>query len=219
MCARILASSAWLSLAVVFFLSPLSASNHYTEKQLEALATRVKNTYWVVAADGRTPSFLSAPSAGAQTFSVDSEASFEITELVGRKTKNPYYKVRFASGKEGYLRIETFIEEFNATILAMDPRAEEKKKLAAAAEEEEARIAWIRARPWSDAVKEAAIRRRPVLGMKTAEIKRVLGEPARVVTLRGRQHVTEEQWIYDNGPTLTFTNGLLTKAKARAKTD
>ena len=76
----------------------------------------------------KPPAFLSAPAPSAATFRPAQNESFEITELAGRAAKDPYYKVKFQSGKVGYIRPEMFFEEFNATILSADPLADEKKR-------------------------------------------------------------------------------------------
>jgi len=196
-------------------VSTLLASSHYTQKQLDALAIRVNKTYWVVAVEGKTSPFLTEPSAKASSFGGEVNESFEITEIVGINAKNPFYKVRFASGKTGYLRPEAFMEEFNLRIVAADPLAEEKKKQAAAEEEEKERIAWIRSQPWSEVVKEAAIKRQSTPGMNVNEVKKVLGQPQRVIKPKLRQRVTEEQWLYGNGSTLIFNNGVLSRIEMK----
>jgi len=217
------ACSALSNGAVIFFLLtafapifPTLASHHYTEKQLEALAIRVGKTYWVAMVNNRTPSFLSAPAANASSFRAPANESFEITDLVGQKAKNPYFKVRFASGKEGYIRPEAFIEEFNMTLLTVDPQAEEKRLTAAAAEEEKKRVEWIRARPWPQDVKDAAIKRRVGPGLTAAEVKHVLGNPARVIRVPG-QRVSEEHWHYADGSVLVFQNRLLSRVEKKER--
>jgi hypothetical protein len=197
--------------------STAGASGHYTEKQLDAFAARVGRTFWVVSVDNRTPSFLSAAAPNAPSFRPQSNESFEITELVGRQARNPYYKVKFSSGKDGYILPEGFQEELNLTILSVDPQADEKKKAAAGAEEDKKRVEWIQAQPWSQAVKEAAIQRRPVAGMNTGEIKKVLGEPTRTTKVRGPQRFAEEHWFYADGSVLIFQNKLLTRIESKEK--
>ena len=191
------------------------ASNHYTDKQLEALAARVGKTFWISGANDKAPSFLTAPSPGAATFRPEENDSFEITELTGQKIKDPYYKVRFESGKVGYIRPETFHEEFNVTILSHDPHADEKKKAEAQAIEEKKRLEWIKSQPWSAAVKAAAIKKQPTPGLNGAEVKRVLGAPTRVSHIRGTTKVAEERWFYADGSVLTFHNGLLSSVEKR----
>src|SRR5712692_10616546 len=210
-----------LAAAAFFFVivapSATAWAANYTDKQLEALAERVGKIYWIVAVDNRTPAFLSTPAPNASTFRARANDSFEITELVGWKARNPYYKVKFDSGKEGYIRPEAFHEEFNLTILTVDPQAGEKKKAARTAEEDKERNKWIQAQPWSPAVKEAAINRQAVPGMNVAEVRKVLGNPTRVSKgmgglsgkVRGQAGPAEEHWFYANGPELVFHSGLL----------
>jgi hypothetical protein len=207
---------AWIILLTV---NAVTASNHYTEKQLDALATRVGKIYWINAPsqNAKSPTFLSAPTANAPSFSADGSDSFEITDLTGRANKDPYYKVKFESGKVGYIRPEVFLEEFNVTILSMDPRADEKKHLEEQASEEKKRIEWINSQPWSRAVKEAAIKKQPIPGLNTAEVKHVLGEPRRVTKLRGLAKVSEEHWFYPDGSVLIFNNGLLSRIEKAQK--
>jgi len=207
-----------ISLLLVVLLccgSAALASNHYTDKQLEALAARVGKTFWISGANDKAPSFLTAPSPGAATFRPEENDSFEITELTGQKIKDPYYKVRFESGKVGYIRPETFHEEFNVTILSHDPHADEKKKAEAQAIEEKKRLEWIKSQPWSAAVKAAAIKKQPTPGLNGAEVKRVLGAPTRVSHIRGTTKVAEERWFYADGSVLTFHNGLLSSVEKR----
>lgn len=195
-----------------------SASHHYTEKQLDALAARVGKTFWIISVNNWTPSFLSAPAPDASSFRAQPKDSFEITELIGRKAKNPYYRVKFGSGKEGYIRPEAFHEEFNVTILTIDPQADEKRKAVQAAEEEKQRLAWIQVQPWTQAVKEAAIKRQAVPGMSIAEVKKVLGNPSRVAKVRGQHKVAkvaEEHWFYPDGSVLVFYNGLLNRVEPK----
>ena len=186
------------------------AASQPTEAQLEALAKRVGTIYWVAVVDNRAPAFFAAPTANAQSFSAGDNESFEIVELTRQKDKDPYYKVKFGSGKEGYIRPEVFVEELNLTILTADPLADEKKKAAAAAEEERKRVKWIQSQPWSAAVKEAAIKRIPVPGLTAAEVKVVMGNPARITKGSGLRGA-EEQWHYADGAVLTFRNRLLNR--------
>ena len=188
------------------------ASSHYTEKQLDALAARVGKTFWLSAPDGQPPAFLNSPAANAATFRPAADDSFVITDLAGRKTKNPYYAVRFESGKVGYIRPDQFHEGLNVTILSSDPRAGEKERAEKEEAEEKSRVEWINSQPWSPAVKEAAIRRQPPSGLKTAEVRRVMGAPLRVTKLRAPvKGLAEEHWFYAGGTVLIFHNGLLTK--------
>ncbi|HXF75738.1 MAG TPA: hypothetical protein VNN13_06565, partial [Methylomirabilota bacterium] len=193
-----------------------SASHHYTDRQLEALAERVGKTFWFNPERGKTPLFSTAPAANAQSYRPSVNESFEITELTGQKTRDPYYKVRFDSGKIGYIRPETFHEELNVTILTVDPLAEKKSSDERAAEEEKKRVEWIQAQPWSPAVKEASIRKQPSLGLTTGEIKKVLGAPTRITKTRSAK-TNDEHWFYLDGTVLTFQNGLLTRVEKRQK--
>ena len=136
-------------LVLLFLNTSAVASNHYTEKQIDALETRVGKVFWILPIDEKVPSFLTSPAADAPAFPAAANESFEITSLVGRKAKNPYYKVRFESGKEGYIHAQAFLEEFNGTIVTIDPLADEKKALAEKNEQEEARLEWIESQPWS----------------------------------------------------------------------
>jgi hypothetical protein len=193
------------------FCTTAAASNHYTEKQLAALADRVGKTFWIQEVNGRTPTFLAAAHAGTATFRARAGDSFEIVELVGRKDRNPYYKARFASGKEGYLRPEVILEELNLTLLTVDPLADQKRKAAKQAEEEKKRVDWINAQPWTAAVKEAALRGEPVPGMNFNEVKKIAGAPSRVTKLQPRGTTPEEHWFYPDGKQLIFQQGLLTR--------
>jgi len=207
-----------ISLVLAVFLccdAGAIASNHYTDKQLEALANRVGKTFWINTGNGKAPSFLTAPSPGATTFYPEENDSFEITELTGQKTKDPYYKVAFQSGKVGFIRPEMFHEAFNVKILSYDPLADEKKRTEDQAIEEKKRLEWIKAQPWSPAVKAAAIKKQPTPGLKTTEVKRVLGAPTRVSKTRGSLKVAEERWFYPDGSVLTFHNGLLSSTEKR----
>jgi len=143
--------------------------------------------------------------------------------MVGWKAKNPYYRVKFESGKEGYIKPETFHEELNLTILTVDPQADAKKKAAQVEEDNKQRVAWIEAQPWSETVKQAAINHRAVPGMNVGEVRRVLGSPARVVKGRSGQGakspsgIAEERWLYANGTELVFHNGLLIRVESKEK--
>jgi len=210
-----LAAAAFLFVIVAPFATAEAAS--YTDKQLEALATRVGQTFWIASVDNRTPTFLSTPAANASSFQAPANESFEITELVGWKARNPYYKVRFESGKEGYIGPDAFHEEFNMTILTVDPQADAKKKAVQAEEDNKQRVAWIQSQTWSEAVKQEAIKGRAVPGMNMGEVKKVLGNPARITKTKTGQNIPEEHWIYANGPELTFHNGLLVRVALKEK--
>lgn len=203
-----------ITLALLVFLLPAGkvlASNHFTDKQLDALAARVGKTFWLNAPEGRLPDFVSAPSAAAPSIRPNINESFVITELTGRSSKNPYYTVRFESGKVAYIRPEMFHEALNLTIVSADPRADEKARAEQRAREEQERVEWIQAQPWSPVVKQAAIKKQPTPGLNTGEVKRVLGEPQRITQLRGPIKVSEEHWFYPDGSVLIFHNGLLSK--------
>jgi hypothetical protein len=205
-----------LALAVLLYCDGAAiASHHYTDKQLEALAARVGKTFWISAPNEKAPSFLTTPRPGATTFRPEENDSFEITELTGQKTKDPYYKVRFQSGQVGYLTPDMFHEEFNAKILSYDPLADEKKKKEEQGAEEKKRLEWIKSQPWSPAVKAAAIRKQPTPGLKTGEVRQVLGAPTRVSKTRGTSKVAEERWFYPDGTILTFHNGLLSSTEKK----
>ena len=204
-------------LALVLFLTAAPglptamASRHYTEKQLDALAARVGTIFWVQESNRRTPVFLSAPSAAAAPLQPGAGASFEIIQLVGRKNKNPYYKVKFDSGTQGYLTPEVFLEELNVTILTVDPLAEEKRQAAEKAEQEKKRVAWINSQPWPAAAKEAALKGQAVPGMNREEVKKIVGPPARVTNVQPRGVKPEEHWFYPDGKELIFYQGLLSR--------
>jgi hypothetical protein len=219
--AKLFAVSCWVHAVLWLFLSgmafPAHASHHYTDKQLDALATRVGKIYWIVAANNQTPTFLSSPAINAASFRPNANDSFEITELVGRNDKNPYYKVKFDSGREGYIHPDVFLEEFNATISAVDPLESEKKKAAEAAAEEKKRIEWIEAQPWPRSVKEAAIKRQVIPGMNGGEVKKVLGNPIRVSKVKAQLNVAEEHWFYSDGSTAIFHNGLFSHIVPKPK--
>jgi hypothetical protein len=210
-----------LSAALLVFLAvtPVCASNHYTDHQLDALAIRVGKTYWIVAVKNQAPVFLSSPTANAASFRPQANESFEITELVGRKDKNPYYKVKFDSGKEAFIQPEIFLEELNLGIASVDPQAIDKKKTAEAAEEEKKRVEWIQAQPWSRAIKEAAIKRQVIGGMNGGEVKKILGNPIRVRKMKAQLNVAEEHWLYADGSTAVFLNGLLNRIEPKRNTE
>jgi len=204
--------AAWLCAFLLFcFSQPAWSSRHYTAKQMDALATRVGQTFWSHPVDGKGPSFATAPAANAKLVRVDTVESFRIEALVGQAAKNPYYKIKRENGQDGYLSPEQFLEAFNLTIVTTDPAAEEKRKNAETAEADKKRVEWIRAQPWSPAVKEAAIKRQPVPGLTNSEIKQVLGAPSRITKVQGPIKVAEEQWLYPDGSLLIFHNGLLSK--------
>jgi hypothetical protein len=193
----------------------IDASHHFTERQMDALATRVGKTFWLKSQDGRVPAFVSAPSATAAGVRPRPNESFVITDLVGRTSKNPYYAVKFESGQEGYILPEAFHEALNLTILSIDPGAIEKEKTAQRELEEKERVEWIQTQPWSPVVKQAAIKRHPTPGLTTSEVKRVMGEPQRVTKLGGPVKLAEEHWFYADGSVLIFHNELLSKIERK----
>jgi hypothetical protein len=201
--------STMLLAAILAVCAAAAPSNRYTERQLSALAERVGHNFWIQAADGRAPVFLSQPDPRAPSFAAQTGESFEITGLLRGKT--PYYKVRFTSGREGYLAPETMLEELNVTILTVDPLLYEKRKAAEQAEEEKKRLQWIEAQPWPAAAKEAARNGNPVPGMNANEVKKVAGAPDRVVKTDSHGTIPEERWIYANGRELVFQRGLLVR--------
>lgn len=192
---------------------PAWPSRHYTAKQMEALAIRVGQTYWSQPVEGKGPSFSAAPVANAKLFRLDAIESFQITSLVGQATKNPYYKIMRENGQEAYISPEQFLEALNLTIVAADPAAEDKRRAAEAAEADKKRVEWIQSQPWSPVIKEAAIKKQPIPGLNTNEIRNVLGAPSRVSKMRGTSKVAEEHWFYPNGSVLIFHNGLLNRVE------
>ncbi|HXV79670.1 MAG TPA: hypothetical protein VEG60_07305 [Candidatus Binatia bacterium] len=194
---------------------PAYGSNHYTDQQLDALAARVGRTYWIVAVKSQTPVFLSSPAATGATFRPQDNESFEITELVGRRDKNPYYKVKFGSGKEAFIAPEAFLEQLNLGIASVDPRAIKKKRAAEAAAEEKKRVAWIEAQPWSRVVKDAAIKRQVIGGMNQTEVRNILGKPIRENRVQTQLNVEEEHWFYADGSTAVFFNGILNRIEPK----
>jgi hypothetical protein len=214
---RIVTSMALLMLLCT--VTPAAASNHYTERQLDALETRVGKKFWISIGDGNLPSFVTSPTSGASIFHPPDNDSFEVTELVGRKARNPYYKIKFESGAEGYIHAQAFHEHFNATILTTDPLVEERKALAEKNQEEKVRLEWIQNQPWSAAVKESAVKRQAVHGMTMDEVKRVVGDPRRVSRIKGPQHSNEEHWFYPDGTLLVFRNGALNRMETTKKTE
>ena len=191
------------------------AYGQYTPRQLEALSERVGKTYWAALADKRKLSVLSAPKANASSFAAPPDEAFEITELVGQKSHDVFYKVKFASGKEGFIHPDSFLEELNVTIWTVDPKADEKRKAAAAAEEDKKRAEWIQSQPWSQAVKNAAMKKQVLSGMSTGEVKKIIGGPTRINKIKGPQNISEEQWFYADGNVLVFQNGLLSRVERK----
>jgi len=204
----------WLfALSLLIFYSPSWPSHHYTAKQMEALASRVGQTFWSQPVDGKGPSFGTTPAANAKLFRVDAVEAFQITALVGQAAKNPYYKIKRENGQEGYISPEQFLESLNLTIVTTDPAADDKRRIAEAEDADKKRIEWIKAQPWSPAIKEAAIKKQPIPGLTTSEIKNVLGAPSRITKVRGPIKAAEEHWFYPNGSVLIFHNNLLSKVE------
>jgi hypothetical protein len=210
----------FVSAAIIFLLFCASYGSaygydQYTTRQLDAFSERIGKTYWANLVDARKLSVLSAPRANAPSFNAPPYEAFEIVELVGQKTGAVFYKIRFESGKEGFISPDSFLEELNLTIVSVDPKADEKRKAAAAAEEEKKRADWIQSQPWPQAVKNAAMKRQVLSGMSTDEVKNVLGSPTRVSKIKGPQNISEEQWFYTNGNVLVFHNGLLSRVEQK----
>jgi hypothetical protein len=204
-----------ISLLACLIYSSAQADGEYTPRQLEALSERVGKTYWVNSVENRKLVVLSAPKANASSFDAPPYEGFEITELVGQKTRDVFYKVKFESGKEGFIGPDTFLEELNLTILSVDPKANDKRKAAAAAEEEKKRAEWIQSQPWSQAMKNAAMNKQVLSGMSTGEVRKILGNPTRISKIKGPQNITEEQWFYASGNVLVFHNGLLSRVERK----
>jgi hypothetical protein len=99
------------------------------------------------------------------------------------------------------------------TLVTQDPDRGQKIRAAKAAQEEEKREARIRAQPWPEHVKEAVLKRQAVLGMNMKEAREALGRPTRVVKLKDTNPLMgqQEQWIYEKGSVLTFTNGAISR--------
>lgn len=202
------------ALSALFYLATGFASSRFTEKQLEAFRQYLGKTYWVATEEGKKALFFSAPSPAAASFLPEEKESFQVTEMVEGSTQRPYYyKAKFASGREGYIAVDSFLEGLNAILVTVDPDRGQKIKSAKAAEEEARREARIRAQPWPEHVKEAVLKRRAVLGMNRRETQEALGKPTRIVKVRIPNPLlgSQEQWIYESGPVLTFTNGVITR--------
>ena len=207
-----------LLLPALFFLTTGFASSRFTEKQLEAFEKYIGKTYWAVAEEGKRALFFSAPSPSAASFLAELKESLQVTEMVQGAGQRPayYYKVRFGSGRDGYIDVDSFLGELNLTLLTVDPDRGQKMRSAKEAEGKSKRAARIRAQPWPEHIKEAVLQRKAVLGMTVKEAREALGKPARVVKVRDASPLMgqQEQWIYQSGPVLTFTNGLITRIQA-----
>src|SRR5262245_24856351 len=79
-----------LSAVLLVFLavSPVCASDHYTDHQLDALATRVGKIYWILPSKNQTPAFLAKPTTNAASFQPQPNESSKslILLVVKRKT-------------------------------------------------------------------------------------------------------------------------------------
>ncbi len=202
-------------LSALFCLTTGFASSRFSEKQLEALGKYVGKTYWAIADDGRRALFFSAPSPSASSFLPEPKESLKITEMVQGSAQRPttYYKVKLGFGREGYIDVDSFLGELNATLVTQDPDRGQKIRTAKEAQEEEKREARIRAQPWPEHVKKAVLNRQAIVGMDMKEAREALGKPNRVVKINNTNPLMgeQEQWIYDKGPVLSFTNGLVTR--------
>ncbi len=209
-------SGTLLFLSVLFYLSTGYAASRFPEKQLEAFAKRVGNTYWVVEGENPNPLFFFEPSYSASNFHASPKQSFKITGMVEGADERLYYRLRFSSGKEGYISVDSFMQNLNSSLVTRDPDLQQKKKLADEAEEEVRRVTQIRAQPWPENIKQAAIKKQPALGMRASEVRVVLSKPKKItrLTQRSRAGGNVEQWIYEHGPILTFTDGVLTQIQA-----
>jgi hypothetical protein len=189
-------------------------ASQYTPKQIELYAQYVGKTYWVVEEAG-TPAFHAAPSSAAPSFRPRLKESFEINEIVGGTAKlpAPYYRVTFDSGKEGFIPVRSLVEQLNAAFVTVDPDRDAKANLAKETKTEKKRQEWIQSQRWPEHVKQAAVKKQPVLGMSTKEASAVLGKPQRVVGIKNTNLLLgrQEQWTYEGGSVLTFTNGLITR--------
>lgn len=218
-----------ITLRIIFFLAGLLypamalPSSHFSAKQIEALRKYTGKTYWVVAEERSIPLFYSTPSPAAPAFRPGTKESFQLTEMIeGSRQPNYYYRVKFGSGTEGYIGVDSFLQELNAAFVTQDPDRGKKIRSAKESQAESRREARIRALPSPEYVKEAAIRRQAVLGMNTKEARIALGKPARMVKIQQASPLMgpQEQWIYDSGPVLTFTNGLISRIQgAKDKTE
>ncbi|HEX9442836.1 MAG TPA: hypothetical protein VGA73_01895 [Candidatus Binatia bacterium] len=204
-------------LAILPLLAPTQASaavSQYTPRQIELFSSYLGKTYWVVdAGQKQTPAFLNAASPDAPVFHPAVKESFQLKEILGRETSRPYYKAAFDSGKEGFIAVQAFLEELNGSFTAIDPERDSKAKAAKAVTDEEKRRDWIRQQKWPEHVKEAALRKEPALGMNKKEATSVMGKPKSVIPLKISSAIMgkQEQWLYENGPVLTFSNGILTR--------
>ena len=193
-------------------------ASEYTPRQIEVYAWYVGKTYWVVEESGM-PAFHTAPSSSAPSFHPGLKESFEIKEIVGGTAQlpAPYYRVTFDSGKEGFIPVRSLLEQLNAAFASVDPDREAKAKLAKETETEKKRQEWIQSQRWPEHVKQAALKKQPVLGMTMREATAALGKPQRVVSIKSTNLLLgkQEQWTYEGGSVLTFTNGLITRIQPK----
>jgi len=189
------------------------AEPRYTEKQIEQFTSYVGKTYWITPEKNQQPAIFSAPSADAKTFQPAPKESFELKEIVEKASDKPYYRAAFESGKEGFIPVTVFLQELQSAFMTVDPDRSDKAKSAKATEQEQKRRDWIRSQKWPEHVKEAALRGQPAIGMNKKEAEQVLGKPRNVVRLKSSNELMgrQEQWIYDKGPVLTFSNGVVVR--------
>jgi hypothetical protein len=210
------------TLAAAILALPLLAAPHafaeprYTEKQIEMFSSYVGKTYWVTDEKNQQPTFYTAPKNNAPTFQPAAKEGFEVKEVVDKASDKPFYRVAFESGKEGFMPVNTFMERLNGSFTAMDPERDAKAKTAKEIADEEKRRDWIRQQKWPEHVKDAALKKQPVIGMSKKEATAVLGKPKNIVRLKSGKSGTElmgasEQWIYDNGPVITFNSGVIVR--------
>ena len=211
------------TLAVTILVLPLLGTAHnafaeprYTEKQIELFSSHVGKTYWVTTEKNQQPTFYTAPKTNAPTFHPAAKEGFEIKEVVDKTADKPFYRVAFESGKEGFIPVTSFMEGINGPFTATDPDRDAKAKTTKEIADEEKRRDYIRQQKWPEHVKEAALKKQPVIGMSKKEATAVLGKPKSVVRLKSGKSGSElmgasEQWIYESGQVLTFSNGLIVR--------
>lgn len=220
--AQLIAAALFVAAPFVVALENGWTASQYTPKQIELYAQYVGKTYWVVEEESQTPAFHTAPSSAAPSFRPGLKESFAIDEIVGGTAQipTPYYRVTFESGKQGFIPIGSFTQQLNAAFVSVDPDRAAKAKLAKETEAEKKRQEWIRTRSWPEHVKQAALKKQPVLGMNTIEAKAALGKPQRVVGIKSTNLLLgrQEQWTYEGGSVLTFTNGLITRIQPTENT-
>jgi hypothetical protein len=207
-----LLAAAVLALAL-FAGQSVRAEPRYTERQIEQFSAYVGKTYWITAVKEHQPSVYAAPSKNAATFQPAAKESFELKEIVNKTSDTPYYRAVFESGKEGFIPVSSFLEQVDLSFMTLDPDRDTKAKSAKAVEQEEKRREWIRSQKWPDHVKDAALKGQPALGMNKKEAEAILGKPKSIVRLkRGNELVgKQEQWLYEKGPVLTFTEGVIVR--------